>query len=853
MAITGRIESVSPADLGEHILRARQKLMTRRSIGGVGFMHAYSDLIDSVVRRIVDMALKDIGADDALDGVCVIAVGGYGRQELSPHSDIDITFVAEEEGDPAVDRFLKTAYRLVMDVFLNGAGLKVGYGYRGADDCRDLSLETHTSLLDARHLAGSPMFFERFSTACRRAIVPASFVLGHLEQRRIAIARSGGSPYRIEPDIKDGAGGLRDLHAARWIAQSAFSTSREDVWHVLRSRGVISDQEMKWIGDAAEFLFKVRNALHAVCESGRDILAVDRQQEVASRLGMEASDLMGRYMLHAERIAAIYRKVTTACGEESLEIEPGVVVRRGEIRIADKGILRRDPEAAVRLHEHAVRLGLGIDWETSDLVKQYVSGRRAERLMSNGNGVAMSNAFLRILSLPGAATALDAMNRTGVLRALLPEFGRLMYLVPGDPAHELSVGAHSLEVARQIELLTSGADDEFYDVRQNVREPELLYLSALLHDIGKADDGDGPHQERGRSSARRIAERLGMTGEAVDMVEFLVANHSLMSETARMRDLGEQPTIRDFTAVVTSAEALDMLYLLTAADVRSVGQATWSEVQMRFLRELYHRAASALRASSPVTVDIERHRGRLARELSLANIPQEEIDEHCRAMPASYLLNTAPDELAAHITYARSARSGKPVVRLRDDPTGPFTELTVCVLDDPTPGLLAKITGVLAALGVEIHAAQVFTRESRDRIAIDLLYVDSERRPLPELKAQQVQSELEMVLSGDVEVESLFPQFGRRITGDVGLTDLRVMGDLSDQHSIVEIEAEDTPGLLYRLTTAISSMGWNIHSARVTTWGRRARDAFYVTGEGGSKLPPDAAETLRPALESSPP
>lgn len=830
--------------------------MARRSIGGAGFMHAYSDLVDSVLETVFDIALADTEAHfggrsiDVQEKVCVIAVGGYGRRELSPFSDIDITFVAGDEDNPAVDRFLKTAYRLVMDVLLNGAGMKVGYGYRNAADVHDLSMETHTSLLDARHLAGSRMLFERFHMSVVRAIIPASFVLGHLEQRRIGTARHGASAYRIEPNIKEGGGGLRDLHAARWIAQVTFNTSREDVWHVLRSRGVISDRELRWINEAVELLARVRNTLHAVCDSGRDVLAVDRQEEIAARMGTSQADLMAKYMLQAERVAAMYAKLTTACREESLEIEPGVVVRRGEIRIADRGLLTRDPGTAIRLYEHATVLGLGIDWETADLLRQHVAGRRADRLMSNGQASAVATAFLRILSLSGAAAALDAMTKTGVLQAVIPEFGRLMYLAPCDPAHELSVGAHSLEVARHLDLCASGADDQLCDVWQNIRKPELLYLGALLHDIGKGEEGDEPHQVLGAAVARAIVERLAISPESAMMVETLVSNHTLMAETARMRDLGEQRTVKDFVGAVQSPEMLDMLYLLTAADLRSVGQATWSEVQMRFLRELYHRSAVELRASSPTTVDLDRHRGRLSRELSLANVPQEDIDEHCLAMPASYLLNTRPDELAAHITYVRRARAGKPVVRLKDDPTGRFTEITVCALDDPAPGLLAKIAGVLAALGVEIHAAQVFTRQSHDRIAIDMLYVDFDRRTLPELKRLQVQSELEKVLSGEGEVDRLFPQFGRTLTGEVVLSGLSVMGDLLDQYSIIEVEAEDSPGLLYRLTAAISSLHWNIHSARVTTWGRYARDAFYVTSAGGSKLPPDATDALRGAIEA---
>ena len=220
------------------------------------------------------------------------------------------------------------------------------------------------------------------------------------------------------------------------------------------------------------------------------------------------------------------------------------------------------------------------------------------------------------------------------------------------------------------------------------------------------------------------------------------------------------------------------------------------------------------------------------------------MHEHFEAMPASYLLNTPPDEIAAHISHVRRARAGHPVVRMRDDSTGRFTEITICALDDEKPGLLAKIAGVFAALDVDIHGAQVYTREADDRIAIDLIDADFDQRPLPELKRLQVQSELVKVLSGKLEVESLSKRFGKRSAEEVRIHGMRAISHASDQHTVIEIEAEDTPGLLHRVTRALSSLHWNVHSARVNTWGTRAIDAFYVTDEEGAKLDDDVAAEL---------
>ncbi|MHB1000388.1 MAG: [protein-PII] uridylyltransferase family protein [Armatimonadota bacterium] len=850
---------ISANDLGEFILSERDRLAGQPSMGGVAFMRAYSGVVDMVITRAFQLSMEEasqeigIELDNVSSGVSIIATGGYGRREMSPMSDIDITFIVADEDDPRVDLLVKRAYRFLMDVLLNGAGLKVGYAYRQISDCQDLPLETHTALLDARHITGSTLLFDKFYTAILRAITPAAFILGHLEQRRIVSAQWGSSPYRVEPNVKEGSGGQRDLQAARWMAQVAFGVSGDTVWHVLRSRGIVSDQELQWIEGAAEFIAKIRNSLHMVCKRGSDLLTIERQEEIASmkRFRLSPSALMSRYYLHAERVAGVYRKVASACSEQALEIEPGVVVQRGEIGVPDKGLLFRDPAAVVRIFEHMITHGLSISWETSDLLREYASARDGRRLLRAGKVGGPSwltaQAFLRVLSHRNAADALESMTRIGVLQWLVPEFARVMHLIPGDAAHELTVGAHSLEVTQQLALFAGGGiEDELRDISSNVQEPELLCLAALLHDAGKSEE-DGPHEEKGAVMISSVGRRLGLRSEAVSQLEFIVTNHLLMAETARLRDLNESRTVEDFVEVVDTQEKLDMLYLLTAADLRSVGQATWSGVQMRFLRELYHRASTVLR-STGVAVDIERHRGRLVRELSLANLPKEEVDEHCSAMPAGYLLNTAPDDLAAHIAYVRSARAGEPVVRLKDDVTGRFTVITLCALDDPTPGLLSKITGVLVTLGIGIHAAQVFTRESSDRIAIDQLYVDFDHRTLPVLRRLQVQSELVSVLLGKIDIESLMSRYGKNMRGEVVLQNMQVMSNLSDRHTVIEIEADDQPGLLYKLTKAISSVGWDIHSARVSTWGNKARDAFYVTAKDGSKLDAGAAETLRKAI-----
>lgn len=824
-------------------------------------MHAYSDVVDSVISRIFELSIDNISneSDDTSGitrkNVSLIATGGYGRREMSPLSDIDVTFIVDGEDDPLVDILVKRTYRLLMDVLLNGAGLKVGYAYRIVGDSEELPLETQTALLDSRYIIGSIQLYDRFYTSILRSITPGAFITGHIDMRKKVTAEWGSSAYKVEPNVKEGCGGLRDLQTARWMAQIAFNVPGENVWHALRSRGIVSDQELQWVDGASEFLAKIRNALHYTGKRGGDILTIERQNELTAtkRFTINITSLMSRYYLHAERIAGIYRKVASACLDQALEIEPGIVVQGGEILVPDKGLLTRDPAAFVRIFEHMITYRASIAWETVDLLRAYTLSRNGKRTLHAGRAGGApwltTQAFLRLLSLPAASTALDAMVKIGALQWLIPEFARIMHLIPGDAAHEYTVGAHSLEVTRQLGTFITGAEDELKEISHSIQEPELLCLAALMHDAGKIEDS-GNHSEKGAELAGIVARRLGLRSDTAAKVEFLIRNHLVMSETARLRDLNDSKTMQDFIAIVDNQEHLDMLYLLTIADLRSVGQTVWSEVQIRFLRELYHRATTVLRGAVGASFDMERHRGRLARELSLANLPKEEIDEHCNSMPASYLLNTSPDDLAAHIVYVRSARKDKPVVRLTDDITGRFTVITICALDDPTPGLLSKITGVVAASGVDIHAAQVFTRESYDRIAIDQLYVDFDHRTLPELRRLQLQSELEDVISGKSDLASQMKRYGKNMHDEVVIKNLKIISHLSEQYTVVEIETVDQPALLFKLTRAISTVGWNIHSARVSTWGSKARDAFYVTDKDGCKLDSDALPKLRKAISA---
>ncbi|MCE5314244.1 MAG: HD domain-containing protein [Armatimonadota bacterium] len=824
------------------LLNARDSVANQAdSLGGIEMMRAYSDLTDALIRRIFQIAAKQAENDDpcatrkALREIAIAAVGGYGRQEMSPFSDVDVTFIAGTGDDDEIDLVVKRAFRILMDV-LEQAHLKVGYSYRRVDEVENLPLETETALLDARWISGNPALFNAFESALRQAITPAAFVIGHINGRN-SLGASLNTPYLVEPNIKECRGGLRDLHAARWIAQIAFDLAGSDIWNGLRSRGIVSDADIENVTAAAEFLARTRNTLHLLSGRGLDMLSAGRHMEVAARMGYPDSTpdtFLSMFYQHMHKIRQVYNKVAEACLEQKLEIEPGVFAQSGMLRIFDRGLPARDPSAMFRVFQHSRSYNLRIHRETCDLIAstQNVSPTHAGFLRS----------FMDIISEPGAGAVLRSMAELGVLRIVLPAFKGLMSLVPGDAAHKFTIGEHSLRTVEQLDSLFAGDDEQFSDVFSRIQKLEVLYLAALLHDVGKMGSKKD-HARTGASIAGKAAAALGMSDESRSRVEFLVKHHLRMGETARLRDLHQKRTIRDFVSVVKDAQLLDMLFLLTVADNRSVGTQNWSRVQIRFLTELHERAMAALRSPESSAPDLDRHRRRVRRELCLANLPPDEVDEHCASMPASYLLNTPPDELAAHIGYVRNARKGMPAIEIKDDRMGQFTLLTVVAMD--RKGLLSEIAGALNAMSIDIHAAQIFTRHSIDDIAIDILFIDFEGRQLAEMKKWHLEGELTSVLSGQTGIDQLLQRCGKKKFEKTEELHLRVLDNLSDHETVIEVRAIDTHGILHYLTRKISEMGFNIHSARVATWGHEARDVFYITDRHGCKLSEADLEQLQ--------
>lgn len=811
-------------------------------------------LVDAVLRRLFALAIEHAGPSGTAPSLAIIATGGYGRRELAPFSDVDVTFVPALEDDPYLNVLIKDMFQMVMDVFLYGADLKVGYAYRLLGDLARLDHQTQTTLLDARFLCGDRALFVEFRSQFRARLLTADFLFQKWAERQAVLAKHGGDQvYGVEPNIKEGAGGLRDIQNAEWVGEVRFHAGLSRLWPALVDAQIVSFEEEVQIKAARDFLLCTRAALHIVSGEARESLTAEKQEAVAGLLGYADTPdapaveiFMRDYYTHAAGSRRIARKVITRCLDSELPLGLGLVSTRRVLSVADPAAAARDPALPLHVAELAQAYELAVSEELKEEIGRYllaqptpadpaIAGRVLARLLTAGRNV---------------ADALDRLEEEGALAWLIPDFSPLMTLIPYDAAHDYTVGAHSLRVVRNLEDLKTGGSLEGKRLMGEVAKPETLYLAALIHDIGK-QWSHGPHAETGAEAAARICDRLGWDGERREKVVFLVRHHLLMAETSRLRDMALDETTREFIRQVPDMDALNMLYLLTQADTAAVGAGVWTDVQGRFLSELYARAEAMLAAPQaddggpppPYVPDLKRQRERIRKGLAQHNLPTDLVLEHTRNLPAQYLLNTPLEEMYLHIAMINRLRETfAPSVDFKHDFGADHTEITICAYDDPKPGLLAKITGVLYAHDVNLHTAQVFTREASVRIAIDTLWADYRGKPLSTGKRAELQESLRRVLLGEVGIGELL-QAHKKPLKEQTIYAANINESASERFSLLEVSTPDETGVVYRLARVISALGWNIHAARLSVWGSRARDAFYITGPDGQKV--SAADVSR--------
>jgi [protein-PII] uridylyltransferase len=830
--------------------------------------HAY--LMDGVI-----FSLTRLIADDSvrarLDAtpLVVVALGGYGRRELHPLSDIDLMVVYDGELSPYVQRMMQELLYSLWDL-----GLQVGHSLRSLGDCVAMArtdFPSRTSMQEARFLAGDRRLFTRFQRVLRENVYRrdfAQFLATTLSERDQRYRRYGASPYIGEPNIKESAGGLRDVHTAMWLAAAKFDTR---TLRELADKGLITPREQAATDAALTFLWRVRNELHFFSGHKNDVLGRDLQPRIAKNLGYESDEtalgverFMRDYYLHARVIHRVSRRLIARCQEtlsrrasaegrhRQQALADGLVYFDGQLHLADRdpGPLRADPTRLMKVFWHLHRLGceLSLDLERALEDSLYLVDGAFQR------SPAVRDLFLDICRTWGrAAQTFSEMHELGLLGRYLPEFGALTCLVQYDVYHKFSADQHSLLAVEHLEALAPGQSAESEGAAQvfnEVEKPELLMLGMLLHDVGKAK-GHG-HVAKGIPLIRDLVARIGLPAEDGAVVEFLVAHHLTLSHIAQRRDIDDPKTIADLAATAGDPQRLRMLYLLTWADMRAVGPGVLTPWQAAILHELYRRALARLTGGRAERLSRMQLGDRL-RVATGGEQPAQAVKAHLAMVSDRYLATTGVQRMAEHLRMLQRLGDTPVVTELFHHTDLGSSDLVVVTRD--LPGLFSLIAGTLASQGVNIISAQIHTRA--DGIAIDTFQVNEptgEAVTSPATWARTLDA-LRSVLTGDAQVAALLAKrraSGRAGAGPGGPAKLTLDNQLSDDYTVLEVKCPDRLGLLYLVTRTLAELGLDIATARIATEIDQAVDTFYVHDGRGRKIDePDAMGRVREAVEQA--
>jgi [protein-PII] uridylyltransferase len=806
-------------------------------------MAGHAALIDGVVGEIYAASCRfadERAARGKHSGLGIVATGGYGRMELSPFSDVDIAFIPSEEQDPWVEAAVHAAFKLVMDVFLSFREIRVGYSFRSISDLPTWDLTVKAALLDARHLCGDPRLSDRLRKHLREHLSPLDLVLEIQQLQDSYRTRTDRALYAVEPNLKDGEGALRDLHRGRWIYKLLLGVDDTDPLPDLARRGLMSQARVDAIQTAAEWFWQARNWLHLCAGKQFDILINNYQDKIARELGsVTAQEWLSQHFAHAETLA-LFRDAAVR------QVLAGPI-DLGGILLDNNFLCRRrlegclDPRRAVKLCQLSQRYNIPISLPD---IQDLGSAKDAPGMVGEPSAEE-AWAFLGILRADReVASTLRRLVRYGLMDRFVENFSQVMRYVPPDPAHSYTVGEHSLKIIEYLENLRAGHDGaghRFTELMAECSHFDVLCLAALLHDAGKLLPGSD-HSEASRGLCADVSRRLKLAPEKLELLELLVGQHLLLVRTGRLQDLKSPTVIQSVAEKISTVEALRHLYVFTYVDTRAVSEKNWTSMDYRDLEELFRKVQSHLmgRAQEESGADVVEGRiGEIRHTLARAPEPHsdEAIRRHCDAMPASYILNTSLDEIAFHIKLLSRLEAEKVVLDIYDRPGDDFSELTVCTYDDPQPGMLAKITGVLYGCDADIHRAQVYTMDTGHPVVLDTLWIRSGGRQVSAPRARRIVNALREVLAGSRTVDAFLGSVGKRPPAGIPLDSVDLHNDISEEHTVVHVIARDLQGLLYLMTRAVSRSGLHIHSARVATWAARAENNFYVTTLAGGQIP----------------
>jgi [protein-PII] uridylyltransferase len=837
-----------------------------------GLSHFQDELIRLAYDYTAAHVYRATNPSDA-ERMAIVATGGYGRGLLAPGSDIDLLFLLPYKQTPWGESVAEYILYLLWDL-----GFKVGHATRTVEQCVKLGtadITIRTALLDSRLIFGDRQLFAELEDRFKAQVVRGTarqFIDAKMTERDERMTKAGESRYKVEPNVKDGKGGLRDLHTLHWLSKYIFG---QEVGEAAVEAGIFTRKEAQSFRRCEDFLWSVRCFLHFVTNRAEEVLTFDVQPTMAGKLGYKSHpglSAVERFMKHYFLIAKEVGDLTTIlCGAlemQQLKTAPSVSrflnpitwrsrsevraktdfrIENDRLNLADPDAFVRDPVNLFRFFAQAEKTG---GFLHPDAVRRL---RQSVRLIDDNlrNDPEANRLFLDILTgSENPEAMLRRMNAAGVLGKFIPDFGRIVAMMQFNMYHHYTVDEHLIRTVGNLTDIEKGRlfnelplSSRLFSTIKNRR---ALFVAAFLHDIGKGREED--HSIVGARVAREVCPRFGLTAAETELVAWLIEEHLTMSNVAHSRDISDPKTVEDFSAKVQSPERLKLLFLLTVADIRAVGPGVWNGWKGQLLRTLYYE--TEVRVSGGHTQVKRSDRildAQQALRAALPDWPPAEVDEFIDRHYPNYWLRTDTATQAGHAHLLRDSKKSKTklATRVKTDAFTAITELTVFAPNHAR--LLALFAGACAASGSNIAGAHITT--TRDGYALDTFLLN---RAFPEdadelRRTRKIGETIERLLQGRACLEHLLKQRrpGRQVIEAFTVTpEVIISNALSERLTVIEVTGRDRAGLLYDLTSALSDLSLDIASAHVTTFGEKAVDVFYVTDLVGKQITSEQRQAI---------
>ncbi len=837
-------------DSYEHI-RRRHYARSRKNKALIGYELARERT--AVVDEFIKRALSRYGYPE-LKGVSIVALGGYGREELSPYSDIDLLFLHKKGSKDLAEEVVEKLLYLLWDTKMD-----VGNCTRSLEECRELSMDRNdvtilSSLLDSRFICGDGALYDELENEIYGEVLPKishDFIRRKIDERDTRGERYGKTLYILEPNVKEGRGGLREFQTAMWIAQANYKAkSFEEVLQ----RGFVSEKEYRVMRKCLNFLLLVRAQLHYQAKKREDNLSFDLQTQVAKSFGYREGKLravekfMRIYYLRAAVVVQQSRRLTEKCTrvyarrrltKKAVHLDHGFTIQGKYLSVTSRNVFSEDFCNFLRAFEYADRHSV----EFTEYLELLI-GEHATRIDEKvRNDPEFNRIFLRLLRFgKDVSKMLLKMNELRLLGRFIPEFGKIVCMVQFDSYHVYTVDVHSIFMIREIErLINYGYEEKFpflTKVAETLVKRHVLYLACLFHDMGKGQGGS--HAQKGAAMIPKIAERMGLGASDAEQLEFLVRHHLAMVHFSQRRDLDDPVVLNRLAKSIPDQETLSLLYLLTFADIRSVGPDVWKDWTGMLLQELYVKTLRQMSAGTYRRKTDEEWMQKMTSDIVAdadGEIPERKVTKILKKMPVSYFSQFSRQNILRHVKLLNSieGKFATEVIRYEE-----YDEFTICAPDKK--GIFSVFCGVLSANGLNILGARIVT--TLDKKAFDIFYVERTDYLTEEEYGEvwkKVDKNLRKALDGDVEVDELverrkrnYSSYGRKVPEYP--PEIVFDNESSDKATVIEVYAHDREGLLYSITKTIAEMELSIDYAKISTRADQVADTFYVRDSRGRKI-----------------